>query len=180
MKKLILISTLVLPSFSTLANGAPGKWELRLGNQTPANALVVWHQSNHSPFYLCQTGVIFGGVQLGKTWNSHAMCNVPFSTQEKLQYLYKVFMVNDYEDHVHHWINYNCQPITHHSFAVGPENNGKILYLCRAKADGDMQPGKTWTGYSGCNLHYRGQEKGIRPSELFVWGHRHRHHHHWH
>lgn len=177
MRNFLLLSCLMLASINASAYNAPGKWQLHFGNQIPANALVVGYQSDHSPLYLCQAGVILGGVQPGKTWSNYTMCNVPFAGQEKLQRLYSLFVVDPDQHHAHHWIHYNGQPIASHAFAVGHEQDGKVLYLCRAKIDGGMQPGKTWAGYNGCNVPYGGQEKVIRPSELFVWGHRHHHQH---
>jgi len=155
-----------------------GHWQLQIGNQLPAHVLQIGHQTDGSPLYLCQAGVIFGGVQPGKTWNNYGICNVPYAGKEKLQHLFNVYVLNTNADNRHHWRFVDHQiAIPSSALQAGHEQNGRTLYLCRAKLDKGMQPGKTWAGYYGCNVPYGGQEKVMRPYEIFIWGGHHRHHH---
>ena len=167
-----LCLTIILLACTTLSfANEHGTWKWQIGNQLPGHLLQVGHESNGSPLYLCQAGVIMGGVQPGKTWNNYGICNVPYGGKELLQRLFNVYVLNPGMNNTHHWVKVNRQEaIPRNAFEVGHEQNGTALYLCRAHLDSGIQPGKTWSGYYGCNVPYGGIEKVMRPYYIFVWG----------
>ncbi|WBV67411.1 DUF3421 domain-containing protein [Legionella pneumophila] len=57
----------------------------------------------------------------------------------------------------------------------GKDTNGNPLFVCQSNFNGSIQPGKTWPGYSHCNISYGGREIITdnyrilsRPTEIIV------------
>lgn len=70
------------------------------------------------------------------------------------------FITNAFADH---WVRpYPPGMLPTNAFIVGYENNGTPIYLCHARYQNSLQPGKTWANSNQCNIPYGGQEYQIK------------------
>lgn len=55
-------------------------------------------------------------------------------------------------------VHINAQSLMTNALRIGVNTNGTVFYLCQGQLFNSVQPGKTWSGYQGCNVPYRGKE----------------------
>lgn len=120
-------------------------------------AFVAGHENNR-PLYLCRAQ--FNGQHPGKV--VAGSCNIGYAGEEKLIKSFEVF----YQSPV--WVAGKTAP----AGAVGGQENGQPLYVCRARYQGGLHPGKLLSG--SCNIGYGGKEIIVPNFEVLIgsgdWG----------
>lgn len=118
---------------------SPLTYGLRTGTDTNGNAL-----------YLCRAR-LFNSIQPGKTWAGYGQCNVPYGGKE---YVLSEFTIPNQKE----FGRYSWEPNVESPLLIGKDTNGNPLFVCQSNFNGSIQPGKTWPGYSHCNISYGGRE----------------------
>ncbi|HAT1936503.1 DUF3421 domain-containing protein [Legionella pneumophila] len=132
-----------------------------------ANALRTGTDTNGNALYLCRAK-LFNSIQPGKTWAGYGRCNVPYGGKEYVLSQFTIPNQNEFG-------RYSWEPNVEHALLMGKDTNGNPLFVCQSNFNGSVQPGKTWPGYSHCNISYGGREIITdnyrilsRPTEIIV------------
>jgi hypothetical protein len=111
----------------------------------PADALAAGREGADT-MYVCQADHQ-GGIHPGKIRKGFDGCNIGWGGKEVRVPSYSVLTMN--------WA-----PDAPNGVAVvgGNESDGQPLYLCRARHQGGVHPGKTRQEFGGCNIGWGGAE----------------------
>lgn len=127
-----------------------GDWQ-RVKNGIPVSAYKMGRDTNGKVLYACQVS-FRNSLQIGKTWQGSKYCNVPYAGTEHLLIGYKVLRQKP-RLKFGPKLNRYAKP-----FVAGTDTNGEALYICKTRYNNSVQIGKTWAGYSKCNIAYGGKE----------------------
>lgn len=86
---------------------------------------------------------------------------------KKLRYLFCIAILFAVMNCFADWVPARNGYVPDGAWAIGYEEDGSPLYLCRAFYRG-LQPGKVRPGFSGCNISYAGKEITISKYSVFV------------
>lgn len=167
-KKLSLLWLLLVLSFSVFASWGPavsGQFLKRGLFQTG------YEKSTGHTLYLCRARYQ-NSWQIGKTWLAYFHCNISMAGREIVTSHYQVFYGQPHGrwQHFSGYVPGNAMPL-------GRDTNGNTLFLCHGYYKGNLEPGKTWSGYNHCNIPYAGREVLLSDYAIFISDQRHHRHH---
>lgn len=175
---LMMASLVALPTWAGWQN-APTQTAMLGSRWHPSGLFVAGQDSNGAPFFLCRA-YYSGSWVPGKTWPGYPNCNIPYGGREIIMHNFQVY----YGQPQGYWQHARGGAIPYHALVVGRDTNGNTLYLCHGRYANSIIPGKTWAGYSHCNVPYGGREVLLYNYAIYVTGthhwYRHHHHHHHH
>lgn len=115
-----------------------------------SSALIVGIKANNEPLFLC-SGFILGVNHFGFTQSNTKFCFI--AKQGKVIALTDFIIPNEKEFGHYYW-----SAETHHPIQMGKDVQGRAIFLCQTKLNGEIFPGLTWAGYPHCNIAYNGKE----------------------
>lgn len=66
------------------------------------------------------------------------------------------------------WVPASNGYVPRGAWAIGHEEDGRPLFLCRANFHGGLHPGKLRRDFRGCNISYAGKEITIRNYSVYL------------
>jgi hypothetical protein len=147
---------------STAANA--DDWNRKSGGQVTKKAIQGGAEANGDPLYICKAK-FQGGEHPGKIRAAFGGCNVPWGGGEHMVPNYKVLSGNRSK---YSWVAANSGNIPNRAVRGGQEANGENLFVCRARFQGGLHPGKIRPAFGGCNVPWGGGEHAVRSYEVLV------------
>jgi hypothetical protein len=144
---------------------ASPSWSPRSGGEVPFGALVGGKESDGARLYICR-GSYGGSVYPGKIRAALGGCIVPWNGGEVSLPSYEVLTPG--------WVQAMSGSIPLHAVQFGFEprsERGPLtvpLYVCRARYEGGLHPGKLRADHGGCNIAWGGREITVASYEVLV------------
>jgi hypothetical protein len=150
------LSVLVAVAGERAAGASDQNWSLDDNGDVPWDAIAGGRDTNGQILYFCRA-FLFPGYQPGKVSGGLGTCNYPYGGAERKDPNYEVL--------VPHWEAASSGQLTANPYQGGTDADGAPLYVCRAKYDGGLQPGKLKQG-AGCYIAYAGNETLLNDYEV--------------
>ena len=153
-------------NYEVLVN-APDKWVNANGGHIPTYALKGGqeHPPGKQKLFVCRAE-FNGGVHSGKVRPAFGACNIGWGGKEHAVRSYQVLLNNPYFK----WVPASGGAIPAKAVRSGQEHppGKQALFVCRAKFNGGVHPGKVRPAFGGCNIGWGGQEHAVRNYEVLV------------
>ncbi|KAJ3117891.1 hypothetical protein HDU96_005024 [Phlyctochytrium bullatum] len=162
------------PSFSHTFQRSGNYWKRIAGAQIPADAVTVGNDTDGKPLYVARA-FINGGLHIGKMSPSFSTCLLPYGGAE-------MECFGDFEILCgigsHSWVAIGKDgKRPENAFVGGYEEDGRLLYVSRAKVDkvtlldrkAALTPGKCrFDPSASCNIPFDGKEVNLKSFEVLV------------
>jgi len=159
---------LIVISLATVIFSGPARWMANSNGRIPNNAVEGGYEQNKKVLYICKAfhkGAYHSGKVVGST------CNFGYGGKELTSKSYYVLTGKDRRDlRRFKWVStaYGKKNRVRGYKPVSAGNEGnKTLYVCRARHDGGMHPGKV-VGRT-CNIGYGGREITLTGYQLLLY-----------
>lgn len=136
-------------------------WKAASGGNVPVGAVTAGHEQNGDPLFVCRANYK-GGVHPGKVRQAFGACNIGWGGGEHKVSNYEV--LTSESDQIWRAARGGHVPVG--AVSAGNESNGDALFVCRAKYNGGLHPGKVRQAFGACNIGWGGGEHKVNSYEV--------------